>query len=263
MKIATWNVNSLKVRLPHVIDWLVANQPDVLCLQETKMEDANFPLAEIVAIGYQAIFSGQKTYNGVAILSKTTGIDIQAGIPKFEDEQKRVLAATYDEVRIICGYFPNGQSIDSDKYQYKLRWLNELTNWLETERQKYPKLVLLGDYNIAPEDRDTHDPQGVDQVLVSAEVRNSFRQLEALGLRDAFRLFEQPEKSFSWWDYRMMGFRRNMGLRIDHILLSEALAPGCSACWIDKAPRKLERPSDHTPVVAEIDPRFARTTRLL
>ncbi len=252
MKIATWNVNSLKVRLPHVLDWLSTSEPDVLCLQETKLEDANFPLAEIAAAGYQVVFSGQKTYNGVAILSKTAGIDIQAGIPGFDDEQKRVLAATFDDVRIICGYFPNGQSLDSDKYQYKLRWLNALVHWLETERVQYPSLCLLGDFNIAPEDRDTHDPKAVDQVLVSPEVRDSFRRLQALGLQDAFRLFEQPEKSFSWWDYRMMGFRRNMGLRIDHILLSEPLAQHCAACRIDKAPRKLERPSDHTPVVAEI-----------
>jgi len=252
MKLATWNVNSLKVRLPHVLDWIKANQPDVLCLQETKLEDANFPLAEINAAGYQVMFSGQKTYNGVAIISKQAGLDVQMGIPGLDDEQKRLLAATYDGVRVICGYFPNGQSLDSDKYQYKLRWLDSLANWLVTEQAKYPRLALLGDYNIAPEDRDTHDPQAVDQVLVSPQVRDYFRQFQALGLQDAFRLFEQPEKSFSWWDYRMMGFRRNLGLRIDHILLSAPLVPQCSACWIDKAPRKLERPSDHTPVVAEI-----------
>lgn len=252
MKLATWNVNSLKVRLPHVLDWLAANQPDVLCLQETKLEDANFPLAEINAAGYQVIFSGQKTYNGVAIISRQQGSDVQAGIPGFDDDQKRLLAATYNGVRVVCGYFPNGQSLDSDKYQYKLRWLEALNGWLTSEHAKYPALALLGDYNIAPEDRDAHDPQAVDQVLVSAEVRSHFHQLQALGLQDAFRLFDQPEKSFSWWDYRMMGFRRNMGLRIDHILLSAPLALQCSACWIDKAPRKLERPSDHTPVVAEI-----------
>lgn len=252
MKLATWNVNSLKVRLPHVLDWLAANQPDVLCLQETKLEDANFPLAEINAAGYQVIFSGQKTYNGVAIISKQPGQDVQIGIPDFDDEQKRLLAATYDGVRVVCGYFPNGQSLDSDKYQYKLRWLQGLTNWLKNEQEKHPKLALLGDYNIAPEDRDTYDPQAVDQVLVSAEVRDYFRQFQTLGLQDAFRLFEQAEKSFSWWDYRMMGFRRNLGLRIDHILLSAPLAQQCTSSWIDKAPRKLERPSDHTPVVAEI-----------
>ena len=252
MKIATWNVNSLKVRLPHVLDWLAANRPDVLCLQETKLEDANFPVAEIVAAGYQPVFSGQKTYNGVALLSKMPGVEVQAGIPGFEDEQKRVLAATFDGVRVVCGYFPNGQSLDSDKYQYKLRWLKGLTEWLKGERERYPKLALLGDFNIAPEDRDVHDPQAVDQVLVSSAVREYFRQFQAMGLQDAFRLFGQPEKSFSWWDYRMMGFRRNLGLRIDHILLSEQLAQGCSACWIDKTPRRLERPSDHAPVIAEI-----------
>ncbi len=252
MKLATWNVNSLKVRLPHVLDWLAANQPDVLCLQETKLEDANFPLAEINAAGYQVIFSGQKTYNGVAIISRQQGSDVQSGIPDFDDEQKRLLAATYNGVRIVCGYFPNGQSLDSDKYQYKLRWLEALNGWLASEHAKYPALALLGDYNIAPEDRDAHDPQAVDQVLVSTEVRSHFHRFQAIGLQDAFRLFDQPEKSFSWWDYRMMGFRRNMGLRIDHILLSAPLAQQCTASWIDKAPRKLERPSDHTPVVAEI-----------
>ncbi len=252
MKLATWNVNSLKVRLPHVLDWLAANQPDVLCLQETKLEDTNFPLAAISAAGYQVIFSGQKTYNGVAIISKQSGVDVQMGMPGFDDEQKRILAATYDGIRVVCGYFPNGQSLDSDKYQYKLRWLENLAHWLKSEQEKHPKLALLGDYNIAPDDRDTHDPLAVDPVLVSTEVRNYFRQLQALGLQDAFRLFEQPEKSFSWWDYRMMGFRRNLGLRIDHILLSAPLAKQCSGCWIDKVPRKLERPSDHTPVVAEI-----------
>lgn len=253
MKIATWNVNSLKVRLPHVLDWLAANQPDVLCLQETKLEDANFPVAEIAAAGYQPLFSGQKTYNGVALLSKMPGSNVQAGIPGFEDEQKRVLAATFDGVRVVCGYFPNGQSLGSDKYQYKLRWLAALTQWLKAETELYPKLALLGDYNIAPEDRDVHDPKAWEgQVLVSPAERAAFSELAGLGLKDAFRLFGQPEGSFSWWDYRMAAFRRDLGLRIDHILLSEPLAQRCSACWIDKAPRKLERPSDHAPVVAEI-----------
>lgn len=252
IKLATWNVNSLKVRLPHVLDWLAVNQPDVLCLQETKQEDINFPEKELAAAGYVSVFSGQKTYNGVALISRKPGTEVQVGIPGFVDDQKRVLAATYDGVRVVCGYFPNGQSLDSEKYQYKLHWLNAITRWLESEMQNYPALALLGDYNIAPEDRDTHDPHSVDQVLVSNAVRDYFRQLQAMGLHDAFRLFEQPEKSFSWWDYRMMGFRRNLGLRIDHILLSAPLAPQCTACWIDKAPRKLERPSDHAPVIAEI-----------
>lgn len=253
MKISTWNVNSLKVRLPHVLDWLVANQPDVLCLQETKTEDANFPADVLGEAGYHAVFSGQKTYNGVAILSKGPVQDVVAGIPGFADEQKRVLAATVDGVRIICIYVPNGQSVDSDKYRYKLSWLTALQAWLKEELERYPKLALLGDYNIAPEDRDVYDPEGwKGNVLVSEPERNAFCGLEQLGLRDSFRLFEQPEKSYSWWDYRMMAFRRNMGLRIDLILISQALQ--CTSCTIDKAPRKLERPSDHTPVVAEVTP---------
>lgn len=252
MKIATWNVNSLKVRLEQVQSWLAEQQPDVLCLQETKTEDKNFPVAEIQQAGYQVVYSGQKTYNGVAILSKQAATELQYGIPGFADEQKRVLAATIDGIRIVCVYVPNGQSIDSDKYQYKLAWLNALQAWLKDELQRYPRLALLGDYNIAPEDRDVHDPAAwVGNVLVSEPERAAFKGLQQLGLRDAFRLFEQADKSFSWWDYRMMGFRRNQGLRIDHILLSSEL--NCSACSIDKAPRKLERPSDHTPVLAEIN----------
>ncbi len=251
MKIVTWNVNSLKVRLPHVLSWLAEHQPDVLCLQETKTEDAKFPLDEIQQAGYQVQFSGQKTYNGVAILSKLPASDIQIGIPDFADEQKRVLAATINGIRIVCVYIPNGQSLDSDKYQYKLTWLTALHTWIKNELQQHSKLALLGDYNIAPEDRDVHDPAAwVGNVLVSEPERAAFKNLQQLGLRDAFRLFEQPEKIFSWWDYRMMGFRRNHGMRIDHILISPALA--CSACNIDKAPRKLERPSDHTPVWADV-----------
>jgi len=252
MKIATWNVNSLKVRLPHLLDWLAANPIDVVCLQETKTEDKNFPLAEIEAAGYQVAFSGQKTYNGVAILSRDAISDVQFGIPNLDDEQKRVIAATVNGVRIVCVYIPNGQSLDSDKYQYKLKWLAALKLWLKDELAKYPKLALLGDYNIAPEDRDCHDPvawQG--NVLVSEPERDAFKGLVALGLRDSFRLFEQTEKSYSWWDYRMMGFRRNLGMRIDHILISADLQ--CNGCVIDKAPRKLERPSDHTPVIAEVN----------
>ncbi len=253
MKIATWNVNSLKVRLPHLLDWLAATQTDVVCLQETKTEDAKFPRAEIEAAGYQVAFSGQKTYNGVAILSRQPLLDIQAGIPGFEDEQKRVLAATIDGIRVICVYIPNGQSLDSDKYVYKLRWLNALNAWLKDELARHPDLALLGDYNIAPDDRDVHDPAAWEgNVLVSEPEREHFRALLGLGLKDSFRMFEQPENSFSWWDYRAAGFRRNLGLRIDHILLSQPLAVRCSAVEIDKAPRKLERPSDHTPVVATL-----------
>ena len=251
MKLVTWNVNSLKVRLEHVTNWLSENQPDVLCLQETKTEDKNFPLSELENAGYQLVFSGQKTYNGVAIISKHAVTDVQMGLPNFEDVQKRMIAGTINGVRVVCVYIPNGESLDSEKYQYKLGWLSALHDWLKEEMQRYPKLALLGDYNIAPEDRDVHDPAAWEgKVLVSEPERAAFRNLQQLGLRDAYRLFEQPEKSFSWWDYRMMGFRRNHGMRIDHILLSNALE--CTACVIDKAPRKLERPSDHTPVWADI-----------
>ncbi|MDD2686036.1 MAG: exodeoxyribonuclease III [Gallionella sp.] len=252
MRIATWNVNSLKVRLPHLLDWVTANPVDVVCLQETKTEDKNFPLEALQQAGYHVAFVGQKTYNGVAILSRAAISDVQVGIPDFDDEQKRVIAATIDGVRVVCVYIPNGSEVGSDKYHYKLKWLAALQTWLKQELARYPKLVLLGDYNIAPEDRDCHDPvawQG--NILVSEAERDAFRNLLQLGLRDAFRLFEQAEKSYSWWDYRMMAFRRNMGMRIDHILISEALT--CVACEIDKSPRKLERPSDHTPVVAELN----------
>jgi len=253
MKLATWNVNSLKVRLPHVLDWLATAQPDVLCLQELKLEDKAFPVAEIEAAGYRVAFSGQKTYNGVAILARGEIKDVGRDIPGFDDPQKRVICATVDDVRVVCGYFPNGQEVGSDKYGYKLSWLAALTDWLRGELAVHPRLALLGDYNIAPEDRDVYDPVAwAGQVLCSEPERAAFSALSALGLADAFRLFEQPEKSFSWWDYRMMAFRRNMGLRIDHILLSAPLATRCTACAIDKAPRKLERPSDHAPVIAEL-----------
>lgn len=253
MKIAAWNVNSLNVRLPHVLDWLAANQPDVLCLQETKQEDSKFPYETLKEAGYNAIHSGQKTYNGVAILSTHAMTDIEHGIAGFEDEQKRVISATINGVRIVCVYIVNGQAVDSEKYEYKMRWLTALNSWLAGELQKYPKLAVLGDYNIAPDDRDCHDPAAwVGQILVSPPEREHFQQLLQLGFHDSFRLFEQPEKSFSWWDYRMMGFRRNFGMRIDHILVSEALKASCTAAYIDKTPRKLERPSDHTPVVLEL-----------
>lgn len=251
MKLATWNVNSLKVRLEQVQNWLEETQADVLCLQETKTEDGNFPLPALQQAGYQVVFSGQKTYNGVAIISKHAMTDVQYGLPNFEDPQKRVIAATVNGVRMVCVYIPNGESVDSDKYQYKLAWLAALQSWLREEMQRHPKLALLGDYNIAPEDRDVHDPVAwAGKVLCSEAERAAFKALQQLGMRDAFRLFEQPEKIYSWWDYRMMGFRRNHGLRIDHILLSAALE--CAACSIDKAPRKLERPSDHAPVWADI-----------
>ncbi len=254
MKIATWNVNSLKVRLPHVLDWLAATQPDALCLQETKTEDGGFPFTALEAAGYTAIHNGQKTYNGVAIVARSPLVDATHDLPDFADAQKRIIAATVNGVRLVCAYMPNGQAVGSDKYEYKLKWLAALARWLGEELQRHPQLALLGDFNIAPEDRDVHDPaawQG--QILCSDAERDAFQKFLGLGLADAFRLFEQPEKSFSWWDYRMMGFRRNHGLRIDHILLSPALAARCRACSIDKAPRKLERPSDHAPVIAELD----------
>ena len=252
MKIATWNVNSLKVRLPHLLGWLAEQQPDVVCLQETKQQDTDFPHAELQAAGYHSVCSGQKSYNGVALLSREPIADVQTGIPDFADEQKRVIAGTIADVRIVCVYVPNGQSVDSDKYRYKLNWLAALKLWLGNELAQHPKLALLGDYNIAPEDRDVHDPQAWQgNVLVSEPEREAFKGLVALGLRDAFRLFEQGGKSYSWWDYRMLAFRRNQGMRIDHILISNALQ--CTACMIDKAPRKLERPSDHTPVFAEVN----------
>ena len=255
MKFATWNVNSLNVRLPHVLDWLSDAKPDVLCLQETKQEDSKFPYDALKEAGYEAVHIGQKTYNGVAILSRHPLTNIQRNIPGLADEQQRVIAANINDVRVVCAYIPNGQAVDSDKYQYKLRWLAALRDWLQAELAVHPKLLLLGDYNIAPEDRDCHDPAAwVGQVLVSPPERAAFQQLVNLGLHDSFRLFEQPDKSFSWWDYRMAGFRRNLGMRIDHILVSDALKPYCAEAYIDKAPRKLERPSDHTPVVLQLSP---------
>src|SRR5574341_1416948 len=254
MKLATWNVNSLKVRLPQVLNFLAAHRPDALCLQETKSEDANFPLSDIQAAGYGAAFAGQKTYNGVAILSPTAATDISIGIPNLDDPQKRVIAATLQDVRVVCVYVPNGESIESEKYQYKLDWLKKLIEWLKQELAQRPKLALLGDYNIAPEDRDVHDPkvwQG--KVLFSEPEKAAFRDLAALGLTDSFRLFDQPEKSYTWWDYRMNGFKRNLGLRIDHILLSKSLAERCKVCVIDREMRAKERPADHAPVAAEID----------
>ncbi|MHB1352118.1 MAG: exodeoxyribonuclease III [Thiobacillus sp.] len=253
MKIAAWNVNSLKVRLPQLLDFLATRQPDVVCLQETKVPDDSFPSVELSAAGYRAVFSGQKTYNGVAILSRSQATDVSVGIPGFGDEQKRVIAATVEGVRFVCVYCPNGQSPDSEKYFYKLAWFDALALWLMEELARHPRLALLGDFNIAPEDRDVHDPKAWEgSVHVSERERERFRALLQLGLKDSFRLFEQPEKSFSWWDYRMMGFRRNHGLRIDHILLSEALAAACTSSMIDRDMRKLERPSDHAPVLAEI-----------
>ena len=252
MKIATWNVNSLNVRLPQVLAWLAAEQPDVLALQETKLVDEKFPHADLEAAGYRAVVAGQKTYNGVALLSRHPAQDVVNAIPGFDDVQRRVLAATIDNVRVIDVYVPNGESVQSDKYRYKLDWLEKLTAWIERELAEHPQLVVLGDFNIAPESRDVHDParwEGL--VLCSEPERAAFQRLLALGLHDSFRQYEQPDKSFSWWDYRMQGFRRNHGLRIDHILASVALNRVGVACHIDKGPRANERPSDHAPVVAE------------
>jgi len=253
MRIASWNVNSLKVRLPQVLDWLQKHRPDALCLQELKLEDASFPKAELLAAGYSAVFSGQKTYNGVAILSREPAANVVCGIDGFDDLQRRVISADVGGTRLVCAYVPNGQSLDSDKYRYKLTWLAAFAAWLEQELARHDRLAVLGDYNIAPEDRDVHDPGAwAGQVLVSPPERDAFRRLTALGFKDSFRLFEQPEKSYTWWDYRMNGFKRNLGLRIDHILLSPSLAANCSSCSIDIEPRRNERPSDHAPVVAEI-----------
>lgn len=252
-KLATWNVNSLNVRLPHVLDWLKDSPIDVLCLQETKQEDSKFPYEDLKNAGYHSVHLGQKTYNGVAILSTHQMTNVEFGIAGFEDAQSRVISATIKGIRVICVYIVNGQAVNSEKYDYKMRWLTALTHWLTGELQKYPNLILLGDYNIAPEDRDCHDPAAwIGQILVSPREREAFVKLTNLGLTDSFRLFNQEDKQFSWWDYRMMGFRRNLGMRIDHILVSDALKPACKACVIDKAPRKLERPSDHTPVILEL-----------
>ena len=257
MKLASWNVNSLKVRLPQLLHYLETRQPDVVCLQETKLEDANFPRQELESAGYSVAFSGQKTYNGVALLSRNAlgGLDdVTCGNPLFEDPQKRLIAATIDGIRVICSYIPNGQEVGSDKYAYKLAWLDALERWLGEELTRHPQLVLAGDFNIAPDDRDVYDPEAwAGKILCSAAERAAFLRLAQLGMHDSFRRFEQPEKSFSWWDYRMLGFPKNLGLRIDHILLSKPLAERCSAAGIDRDMRKLERPSDHAPVTATLD----------
>ncbi len=259
MKLATWNVNSLGVRLPQLLAWL--NGPegqagptvDAVVLQETKLTDDKFPHAELAAAGWHSAWFGQKTYNGVALISRTPATDVVKNIPGFEDEQARVIAGTVDGVRVVGGYFPNGQAPDSDKFAYKMRWLTALHTWLQQELAAHPQLVLMGDFNIAPEDRDVYDPVAwAGQIHCTPEERAHFQGLVGLGLTDAFRLFEQPVKSWSWWDYRNLAFRKNQGLRIDHILVSEALKGRVQACTIDKAPRKNERPSDHTPVVVEL-----------
>ncbi len=259
MKLATWNVNSLNVRLSHVLDWLDANPVDALCLQELKLPDEKFPLEAFTQRGYQACWLGQRTYNGVAIISRAAACDVQRNLPDHGDPQSRIIAATLSDVngeplRVISAYCPNGQSVDSDKYAYKLEWFARLREWLDDELRRYPRLAILGDYNVAPADEDVHDPEAwAGQVLVSAPEREAFGALLDLGLSDTFRQFEQPPKSFTWWDYRRLAFRRNAGLRIDHILASESLAAQCRSCVVDKAPRGWEKPSDHAPVMAEFD----------
>ncbi len=253
MKIATWNINSLRVRLAHVLRWLDANHPDVLALQETKTEDRNFPVVEFEAVGYSAAFCGQPTYNGVALLSPLTMEVFATALPDYHDAQKRVLGASIGGLAVLNLYVPNGQSIDSDKYHYKLGWLAQLNQWVATLLKKHSQLVILGDFNIAPEDRDVYDPQAwAGQVLVSEPERAAFRKLLQIGLKDSFRLFQQMGGHYSWWDYRAAAFRRNQGLRIDHILLSPALADLSRAIVIDREPRGWERPSDHTPVMVEL-----------
>jgi exodeoxyribonuclease-3 len=252
LKIATWNVNSLNVRLPHVLEWLESAKPDILVLQEIKQLTDAFNVEAFSEIGYQACASGQKTYNGVATISKGSQSDLVMDFPALDDPQRRVLATTIDGVRVLNLYVPNGQSVDSEKYEYKLGWLEALTSFLKTEMQTHDKFVVLGDFNIAPDDRDVHDPiKWGEDILCSPAERAALVKLQDLGLSDVYRQFEQPEASFSWWDYRAAGFRRNAGLRIDLILASEALAKNCTASYIDKEPRAWERPSDHTPVVAE------------
>jgi exodeoxyribonuclease-3 len=261
MRIASWNVNSLNVRLPHLEEWLKLRQPDVVALQETKLEDARFPDAVLAGLGYRSVFAGQKTYNGVALVTRAPLTEVCIGIRGFEDEQKRVLAATLgeegsrDALRIVNLYVVNGQAVGSEKYDYKLRWLAACRDWLAEERERHPNLVVLGDFNIAPDDRDVHDPAiwNDDSILTSTAERAALRRITELGLHDSFRLHSAEGGQFSWWDYRAAGFRRNLGLRIDLVLVSEALKARCQAAAIDREPRTWDRPSDHAPVWIELD----------
>ncbi len=260
-KIATWNVNSLTIRLPQVIDWLAANPVDALCLQELKLTDEKFPVAELAAVGYRSHFFGQKTYNGVALLTRTetvASVDaVVKNIPGFADEQSRIIAGTLataqGAVRLVNGYFVNGQAPGTDKFEYKMKWLDALRAWLQTELAQHPQLVVVGDFNITTDDKDTYDPEGLRETIHhTTEERDHLQALFKIGLHDAFRLFEQPDKSYSWWDYREFAFRHNRGMRIDYTLVSNALKPLVTACVIDKLPRKNERPSDHTPVIVSL-----------
>ncbi len=254
MKIASWNVNSLNVRLPHVEQWCGEARPDVLALQETKLEDAKFPVAALEAAGYRSAFSGQKTYNGVAILAREPITDVQHGIDGFEDPQRRILTATVGDVRIVNLYVVNGQAVGSEKYAYKLDWLATVTAFLGEELRRHPRMVVLGDFNIAPDDRDVHDPAAWhEQILCSTPEREALRRMLDLGFVDSFRLFHDDAGHFSWWDYRQAAFRRDLGLRIDLVLVSGALRGRCRAAAIDRTPRTWERASDHTPVTVELD----------
>ena len=254
MKIASWNVNSLNVRLPHLEEWLRLQSPDVLAVQETKLEDSRFPDTALIAQGYRSVFCGQKTYNGVALLSREPASDVQLGIPGFIDEQKRVIAATVGGIRIVNLYVVNGQSVGSEKYQYKLRWLDAVHGWLREEIQRHPDLVVLGDFNIAPHDIDVHDPLvwDEDSILTSSAERAALQRVMALGLLDSFRLHNDQAGQFSWWDYRAAGFRRNLGLRIDLVLVGASLRDRVIAAGIDREPRLWDRPSDHAPVWVEL-----------
>lgn len=253
MKLATWNVNSLSVRLPQVLDWLAANPVDVLALQELKLTDDKFPHQAFKDAGYESVCFGQKTYNGVALITKSNASDIIKNIPGFDDEMARVITGTVDGIRVVGAYFPNGQEPGSEKFEYKMEWLKGLRSWLKTEILSHPNLVLMGDFNITTDDADVWDPIALEGTIhCTDEERYELAALKALGLVDAYRLFPQAAKSFSWWDYRNAGFRRNQGLRIDYVLVSKALSSQTKACIIDKTPRKNERPSDHAPVVVEI-----------
>ena len=252
LKVASWNVNSLNVRLPHVLAWCDSTRPDILALQETKLTDDRFPVDVLTDSGYHSVYSGQKTYNGVAILSREPAVDIVTDIDGLDDPQRRILAATIGDIRIINLYVVNGSEVGSEKFAYKLHWLARVNRWVADEIQKFDKVIVLGDFNIAPEDRDVHDPGAWhEKILCSTPERQALQNMLDLGLFDTFRLFEQEEKTWSWWDYRMAAFRRNMGLRIDLVLASKILAENCSAAYIDKEPRRQERPSDHAPAVAE------------
>lgn len=254
MRLASWNVNSLRVRLPHLLDWLRDAQPDVACLQETKTEDPNFPAAELRDAGYHAVYCGQRAYNGVAILARVPLTDVAHGIADFADDPKRCIAATVGGIRIVCLYAPNGEAPGTDKYAYKLRWYEALARWMSELLPRTPQLAVLGDMNVAPEDRDVHDPKRwLGKIHVSEPERAALRSVLGTGLADAFRLFPQPEKSYSWWDYRLRAFERGWGLRIDLALLAPALAKRCTGCTIDLAPRRRERPSDHAPVIVELN----------